>query len=297
MAQARAEPIKFALDNEEFEGRSMMPWFSYKVSMPVQPMPGLGARAPVRTKRLVLRPFVESDLDAFHELRSREGTQRGSMTRGRASRSRDESQRQLADLLQDDGQRHWYFAVFLQATGELVGEVGLPDCVTMARSGWPEAEVLVKKEFWRQGYGTEMLNGWLSSWWALPREIGRHQLFPLATGWQEPGAELIDGVGFGWEETNTAASGFFHKALSADGAVFAEGFFEEFDQRDGREPQIIRWNGIITSNPNGLEAYRKAEGDNSGEALQRRERVYEEAYSLGLREASKSTKGVPQRHE
>ncbi|KAK8087594.1 GNAT domain-containing protein [Apiospora hydei] len=250
-AQARAEPIKFALDNEEFEGRSMMPWFSYKVSMPVQPIPGLGARPPVRTKRLELRPFVESDLDAFHELRSREETQRGSMTRGRASRSRDESERQLEALLQDDGQMHWYFAVFLQATGELVGEVGLPDCVTMARSGWPEAEVL-------------MLGGWLSSWWALPREIRRHQLFPLATGWQEPGAELIDGVGFGWEETNTAASGFFHKVLSADGAVFAEGFFEEFDQRDGREPQIIRWNGIITSNPNGLEAYRTAEGDNAG---------------------------------
>ncbi|KAK8054831.1 acyl-CoA N-acyltransferase [Apiospora rasikravindrae] len=263
--KARAEPIQFALDNEEFEGRSMMPWFSYQVSMPIQPMPGLSARPHVRTKRLVLRPFVASDFEAFHDLRSREETQHGSMLRGRASRDRDESRRQLDSLLEGDGQMHWYFGAFLQATGELVGEAGLPDCVTMARSGWPEAEVLIKKEHWRQGYGTEMLNAWLTSWWALPRQIRRHQLFPLATGWEEPGAELLDGVGFGWEETNQAASSFFPKVLSADGGVFAQGFFEEFDQRDGREPQIIRWNGIITSNPHGLEAYRTAEGDTSGE--------------------------------
>ncbi|KAK7923617.1 acyl-CoA N-acyltransferase [Apiospora marii] len=255
-------PIKFALDNDEFAGRSMMPWFSYQVSMPVRPMPGLAARAPVRTKRLVLRPFAASDLEAFHELRSREETQVGSMTRGRAARDLDESRRQLAQLLEEDGQMHWYFGAFTQSDEEeLVGEVGLPDCVTMARSGWPEAEVLVKKEYWRQGYGTEMLKGWLGSWWALPREIRRHQLFPLATGWQEPGAELSDGVGFGWEESNAAAAAFFHKVLSADGGVFAEGFFEEFDQRDGREPQLIRWNGIIRNNPNGLETYRRAEED------------------------------------
>ncbi|KAK8043892.1 hypothetical protein PG994_012730 [Apiospora phragmitis] len=248
--QARPEPIKFALDNEEFEGRSMMPWFSYKVSMPVRPMPGLAERPHLRTKRLVLRPFVPSDLEAFHELRSREETQRGSMLRGRASRDRDESRRQLDQLQQDDGQGHWYVGAFLQSTGELVGEAGLPDCVTMARSGWPEAEVLLKKEHWRQGYGTEAITAWLASWW----------LFPIATGWQEPGAELLDGVGFGWEETNTAASGFFPKVLGAGGAVFAEGFFEEFDQRDGREPQIIRWNGIIINNPHGLEEYRAADG-------------------------------------
>ncbi|KAK8097464.1 GNAT domain-containing protein [Apiospora sp. TS-2023a] len=258
-------PIQFALDNDEFEGRSMMPWFSYKVSMPVRPLPGLASREHVRTKRLVLRPFVASDLEAFHELRSREETQVGSMTRGRAARDLDESRQHLAQLQENDGQTHWYFGAFTQADEELVGEVGLPDCVTMARSGWPEAEVLVKKEYWRQGYGTEMVNAWLASWFGLPREIRRHQLFPLATGWQEPGAELIDGVGFGWEETNAAASAFFPKVLSADGAVFAEGFFEEFDQRDGREPQVVRWNGIIRNNPNGLETYRRAEDDKTDE--------------------------------
>lgn len=255
-------PIKFALDNEEFAAQSMMPWFSYKVSMPTRPLPNLADRAHVRTKRLVLRPFVSSDLEAFHDLRSREETQAGSMTRGRAARDLDESRQQLAELQGEDGQTHWYFGAFLaDSTDELVGEVGLPDCVTMARSGWPEAELLVKKEYWRQGYGTEMVNAWLDSWFSLPREIRRHQLFPLATGWEEPGAELIDGVGFGWEESNAAAGAFFPKVLSPDGAVFAEGFFEEYDQRDGREPQILRWNGIIRSNPNGLDAYRKAEED------------------------------------
>lgn len=256
-------PVKFALDHEEFEGRSMMPWFSYKVSMPLRPMPGLADRPHTKTPRLVLRPFVASDLPAFHDLRSRPETQHHSMTRGRASRDLDESRRQLESLLEDDGQGHWYVGAFLQSNGELVGEAGLPDCVTLARSGWPEAEVLLKKEYWRQGYGAEVVHGWLDSWWALPREIRRHQLFPLSTGWQEPGAKLIDGVGFGWEETNEPAAKFFPKVLSRGGAVFAEGFFEEFDQRDGREPQLLRWNGIITNNPHSLDEYRVNSPDTS----------------------------------
>ncbi|KAK6840856.1 hypothetical protein PG987_001716 [Apiospora arundinis] len=228
-------PVKFALDHEEFEGRSMMPWFSYKVSMPLRPMPGLADRPHTKTPRLVLRPFVASDLPAFHDLRSRPETQHHSMTRGRASRDLDESRRQLESLLEDDGQGHWYVGAFLQSNGELVGEAGLPDCVTLARSGWPEAEVLLKKEYWRQGYGAEV----------------------------EPGAKLIDGVGFGWEETNEPAAKFFPKVLSRGGAVFAEGFFEEFDQRDGREPQLLRWNGIITNNPHSLDEYRVNSPDTS----------------------------------
>ncbi|KAK8126942.1 uncharacterized protein PG998_002701 [Apiospora kogelbergensis] len=250
-------PIAVALDVDEFQGKSMVPWFSYRVSMPRRPMPGLADEARrAQTPRLVLRPFVAADLDAFHELRSRPETQRHSLTRGRASRDREESRARLDALLADDGQRHWYVGAFLAATGELVGEAGLPDCVTLARSGWPEAEVLLKPEHWRQG----IVRGWLDSWWALPREIRRHQLFPLSTGWIEPGEELVDGVGFGWEDTNEPAAAFFPEVLGRrTDAVYAEGFFEELDQRDGREQQVLRWRFIITNNPHGLDEYRVAD--------------------------------------
>lgn len=91
--------------------------------------------------------------------------------------------------------QHWYFGAFLLATGEMIGEGGLPDCEDMPRSGWPEAEVLVKPEYWRQGYGTELLNAVLASWWELPRAPRRHQLLPIVVGDKEPGDKVTEGVG------------------------------------------------------------------------------------------------------
>lgn len=80
-------------------------------------------------------------------------------------------------------------------TGEMIGEGGLPDCEDMPRSGWPEAEILIKPEYWRQGYGTELLHAVLASWWELPRAQRKHQLLPIIVGDKEPGAKVTEGVG------------------------------------------------------------------------------------------------------
>lgn len=118
----------------------------------------------------------------------------------------------------------------------------------MPRSGWPEAEILIKPEYWRQGYGTELCTAVLDSWWDLPREKRRHQLLPFIAGDKEPGDEVIDGVGFVWEETNIAAKNFFAKFLGQS-VVSATGTFVDWDRREGREGALVRWQGTLAANP------------------------------------------------
>lgn len=115
--------------------------------------------------------------------------------RGRPDRDLDETRQNIERLQQASGAHHWYFGAFLLSTGEMVGEGGLFDIVDMPRSGWPDAEVLIKPEYWRQGYGTELLHAFLTSWWELPRARRRHQLLPVMVGNKEPGDKVTEGVG------------------------------------------------------------------------------------------------------
>lgn len=155
----------------------MTPWFNFKVKLPVRPLPAIHERPQIRTKRLIIRPLELSNLEEFHRLRSQPETQCESTTRGRPDHDLAETEEYL-EMLQQDDQAHWYFGAFLASTDELIGEGGLPDCLAMPRSGWPEAEILIKPEYWRQGYGTELWTAIMDSWWALPREVWRHQLLP-----------------------------------------------------------------------------------------------------------------------
>lgn len=161
----------------EWSKLGMMPWFNFKVNSPERPLPPISDRPHLKTKRLLIRPIFTSDLEAFYDLRRRIETQVHSTTRGRPDRDLAET-REYIQWLQDEDQAHWYFGAFLVSTGELIGEGGLPDCLAMPRSGWPEPEFLIKPEHWRQGYGTEMWEAVLDSWWDLPRELRRHQLNP-----------------------------------------------------------------------------------------------------------------------
>lgn len=120
---------------------------------------------------------------------------RPATTRGRPDRDLEETRQNIERLQAPYDENHWYFGAFLLSTGEMIGEGGLPDCEDMPRSGWPEAEILIKPEYWRQGYGTELLHAFLTSWWELPRARRRHQLLPLVVGDKEPGAKVTEGVG------------------------------------------------------------------------------------------------------
>lgn len=137
----RALPrLKIEMGLEDFEKGGMTPWFSFRALIPTRPLPAIRERPHKRTARLLVRPLAPADLDAFWALR-RAGTQVYSRLRGRPDVSIDHSREQLARL-NDDEQSHWYFGAFLQDTGELIGEGGLPDVRDrdMSASGWPEGK-------------------------------------------------------------------------------------------------------------------------------------------------------------
>lgn len=57
--------------------------------------------------------------------------------------------------------------IYLASTGEFVGLGGVFKTTSML--GWPEVGYMLKREHWGQGYGTEFLKAFATSWWSLPR--------------------------------------------------------------------------------------------------------------------------------
>lgn len=226
------------------------PWMNYKINLPKRPLPAVSDRGELRTERLVIRPIVPSDLDAFWELRRIPELQVHSPSRGRPDRDRDETRQNIEDLQSPHDDRHWYWGAFLASTGEMIGECGIPDIEDQPSSGWSRLEVLIKPAHWRQGYGTELFRAVMDSWWELPREIRRHQLFPIVAGDKEPGQKVTECIEFAWEGTNDVANKFFAKMLGHS-PVSHEGYYEDFDRREGREGNLVRWCGADAVNPKG----------------------------------------------
>ncbi|KAL4727088.1 hypothetical protein ACLX1H_005988 [Fusarium chlamydosporum] len=247
--QQQMASLQIQLKVQDFANLGVTPWFSYTVTLPERPLPSVRERPHIKTDRLIIRPITHDDLDGFYELRSKPELQLCSKRRGRPDKDKDETRQQI-DAFEQDAESHWYFGAFLQSTGELIGEGGLPDCQHMitSASGWPEAEFFIKPEYWRQGYGREFFKAVMDSWWDLPRERRRHQLIPAIAPGLEPGDTVPEGVVFQWEEGNNAAKCFFANVL-AQAPVGAEGGFESIDTREGREGNIVRWTGTLVTNP------------------------------------------------
>lgn len=232
--------IQIDLEHDDYEKLSSTVWFSYEVCAPVRPLPSVGDRQEIRTERLIIRPLLPSDLEAFHELRSIEETQSASTFRGRPDRDLEESRENLERLQAPNDKRHWYWGAFLASTGELIGEAGLPDSEDQPTSGFTRFEILIKPKFQRQGYGTELYKAVLDGWWKLPGEKRRRQLLPMVVGEKEPGEEVRESIELVWEADNEKARSFFAKMLGQS-KVPLQGSFVGFDWREGREGNLVRW--------------------------------------------------------
>jgi RimJ/RimL family protein N-acetyltransferase len=242
-------PIKVDLEHEEYEALAQVVWFSYDVCAPRRPLPPVGKRPEIKTDRLVIRPLLPSDLEAFHELRSIAETQNASTSRGRPDRDLDESRANLERLQAPYDERHWYWGAFLASTGELIGEAGLPDSEEQPTSGWTRFEILVKPQFQRQGYGTELYRAVMDAWWALPGEKRRRQLLPIVAGDKEPGEEVRESIEMVWEADNEVARNFFTKMMGLEPKVALQASFTGFDWREGREGNLVRWQAVQIASP------------------------------------------------
>ncbi|KAI1207687.1 acyl-CoA N-acyltransferase [Annulohypoxylon truncatum] len=142
-------------------------WTFVETTLPYVPLPPNSQRQPIKTKRLVIRPIQENDLQSYHELRSQPEAMTGT-TRGTPDRNMDESRAAMSDFLSPKDNKRFLFGVFFTSTGELIGEGGVHN-LESSSCGWPEIGYKFRKEFWRQGYATEFLKAFLEAWWSLPR--------------------------------------------------------------------------------------------------------------------------------
>ncbi|KAI1081042.1 acyl-CoA N-acyltransferase [Whalleya microplaca] len=159
---------------------------SVETTLPRTPLPPNSQRKPIRTKRLVIRPMQECDLQAFRSLRAQPEAMMGTK-QGRPDHNTDESKSALSAFLPPNDVQSFLFGAFLASTGEFIGEGGV-HTLESSICGWPEIGYKLKKEFWGQGYGTEFLNGVLGAWWSLPRSTVGLEVYPSS-----PTSDGVDG--------------------------------------------------------------------------------------------------------
>jgi RimJ/RimL family protein N-acetyltransferase len=109
----------------------------------------------LETERLVLRPFVEDDLDAYTAMMAEPEVCR---YLGHDPLDRADAWRQLALFLGHEALRgHSQQAVVERSTGALVGRAGL-----WRPEGWPGLEVgwALAYPAWGRGYATEAASAW-----------------------------------------------------------------------------------------------------------------------------------------
>ncbi|KAI1473577.1 acyl-CoA N-acyltransferase [Daldinia eschscholtzii] len=147
------------------------PWVLVETTFPHIPLPPLSRRQAIRTKRLLIRPMEEDDLQAYHELRLQPEAM-ASSRQGRPDRNVEETRSALNNFLPPDCDKTFLYGVFLPSTGELIGEGGI-HTLESSSCGWPEIGYRFKTEVWGQGYATEFLKALLRAWWDLPRRRTR----------------------------------------------------------------------------------------------------------------------------
>ncbi|KAI8961917.1 acyl-CoA N-acyltransferase [Daldinia sp. FL1419] len=144
-----------------------LPKIKVKTSFPTRPFPPNVERKPIRTERLIVRPFTEDDLDGIHALRTQPEVMHFTAV-GRIDANKEETRASyLARYLPPNDVRNYHYVLCLASTGEIIGTGGMP--FTDLYLGWPEMAYMLKKEYWGQGYATEFLKAFVDHWWTLPR--------------------------------------------------------------------------------------------------------------------------------
>ncbi|KAI0873816.1 acetyltransferase domain-containing protein [Hypoxylon argillaceum] len=133
-------------------------------------------RTPIRTERLLLRPFEAADVEAVYELRQQPEVMIFTLSGiidGDISESRTFVERFLPPK---DTATYNFVAVYLgdddksgnaDAKGVVIGVGGAHK--TTPHLGWPEVGYMFRKEYWNKGFATEFLRAFSKAWWALPR--------------------------------------------------------------------------------------------------------------------------------
>jgi RimJ/RimL family protein N-acetyltransferase len=139
-------------------------------------LPPIAERAPIRTERLLIRPFTASDVKAIHALRSQPKVMRWTRF-GVVDKDEDQSRLYVERFIAPrDKESYNFVIVYLgnnkdkendEDEGLVVGCGGCP--VFGSALGWPEVGYMFRDEYWNKGLATEFLRAFVEAWWTLPR--------------------------------------------------------------------------------------------------------------------------------
>ena len=117
-------------------------------------MSASGVEPVLETRRLRLRHFRESDLDAFHEMQSDEEVMRYTTGTGF---DRSENHRQLVDCIERYSKPNndfWVWAIERKSDQQFVGT-----CAIVPNLGRPEIGYRFLRKHFGEGFGQEICNG------------------------------------------------------------------------------------------------------------------------------------------
>ncbi|KAL6701372.1 acetyltransferase domain-containing protein [Trichoderma pleuroticola] len=148
-------------------GATSLEWVTVKTTLP-KAYPPMSEREPIRTERLILRPYAATDLNDFHLLRIQPEVMKWT-SQGKPDTDLAQTEKVLADRLPGtDGESAYEFAICWAETGEMIGTGG--SHMRVGELGWPVVGYMFRSEFWGKGIATEVMSAILKAYWALPRE-------------------------------------------------------------------------------------------------------------------------------
>jgi RimJ/RimL family protein N-acetyltransferase len=131
---------------------------------------------PIHSDRLLLRPFVEDDLEAFYDIYRRDEVARHMPWEPRTREMAIEMLERVVTLTSFDSKPHVIrLAAVLPASGTLIGDVGLTRTSAEHRQG--EIGFIIHPDHQRRGYATEASGAVLRMGF---EELGLHRIIARA---------------------------------------------------------------------------------------------------------------------
>lgn len=159
-----------------------------KVRTTLPLIPPISSRDEILTPRLLIRAPRLSDVPALHILRTEHEVMKHSLNG--VDKTLEDTIRSLDEALPPNDTNNFYFLIFEREAGELVGKGGMRSLLNR-RFGWPEVGYSFKQATWGKGYATEFMNGFLESWWSLPRKEVEIEIDPKSVDAEAGGIPTI----------------------------------------------------------------------------------------------------------
>jgi len=140
----------------------------------------------IYTDRLIIRPPIHSDIDAYYSLRIQPEAMTDS-SRGIPDADLSVTLNKLERLIKRDNDSIYFF-IFLKnldgSEGNFIGDGGVHN-LKSDYTGWPEFGYKLKKEFWGKGYATEFGKAFMEFWGDIPRKDVKIPVNPSSIDYQE----------------------------------------------------------------------------------------------------------------